>query len=473
MVNNLFIAVDLSLLILLLISLISFLIKNKKNLSREGTLYLYKTSWGIDLINKIGKKYKNILGFLSYISVIVGYLLMIAIVYLLGSQTFQYLTNPAIVQAIKAPPIAPLIPYFPQLFGLDGLFPPFYAIYFIISILIVATMHEFSHGVFARKWGVKIKSTGFAFFKFFPVFFGAFVEQDDKQLVRKSKFKQMSILSAGVFANVLTAIFFLIVLAIFFSLVFVPSGIVFNDYSYSIVPVAGITAVNNVSLSNPAADEIILLMKNNSINEINAGEARYLGVKAFSNNKSLVALYDDAPALKNNLSSIILEINGKKISSLEVFREELSKYSPGKRITVKTKGENIKETEIVLGKNPANESLPFLGVVVPTSSKSNGILRNISALLFFKNSSTYYESNIGVAGEFIYYLLWWIFLINILVGLFNMLPLGILDGGRFFYLTILGIAKNEKIAKKIHFLVTSLIFMMFLLMMIRWVFSLF
>lgn len=471
--NNIFIIIDISVLVLLLIFLVSFLIKHKKNLSKDGTLYLYKTSWGIKLINNIGNKYKKTLSFLSYLSIFIGYLLMIGILYLLISQTIQYFTNPAIVQMIKAPPIAPLIPYFPQIFGLSDFFPPFYAIYFIISILIVATIHEFSHGVFAKRWGVKIKSTGFAFFKFFPVFFGAFVEQNDKQMIKKSKFQQMSILSAGVFANVLTAILFLVILGIFFSLVFVPSGIVFNDYSYSIVPVASITMINNISLSNPNAEKITSLIENNSFNEIIAEETKYLGIKGFSSDNSYVALYDDSPAINSKIDKIILKINGKTVTNIDLFREELAKYSPGEEITVTTKGEKIEEKKIILGKNPSNESLPYLGVVMPASSNSKKLLYSISVLLFFKNSNTYYESNIGSAGEFLYYLIWWIFLINLLVGLFNMLPLGILDGGRFFYLTVLGITGNEKITKGIQKFITYLILLIFIALMVRWTWNLF
>ncbi len=473
MINTFFMIIDISILAVLLGLLIFFLVKNKKNLSKDGVLYLYKTSWGLKLIDKIGNKYKKTLGVLSYISVFTGYVLMALILYLLGSQTFQYLTNPAIVELIKAPPIAPLIPYFPQIFGFGDLFPPFYAVYFIISILIVATIHEFSHGVFAKRWGVKIKSTGFAFFKFFPAFFGAFVEQDDKQLTKKSKFKQMSILSAGVFANILTAILFLILLGLFFSAAFVPAGVAFSGYSYSIVPTNSITMINNISLSNPGAEDILLLIKNDSLNEINVGEIMYVGIKGFSSNKSFVGLYDNAPAINFKLDAIILEINGEKITNTQIFRDELLKYSPGEKITIKTKGDEVREDEIILGKNPTNESLPFLGVLMTADQNSNGLGKRISTLLFFKNSNIYYESRIGAAGEFIYYLLWWVFLINILVGLFNMLPLGILDGGRFFYLTVWGIAKNEKIAKKIQGIMAYLIFFIFLVLMIRWAISLF
>ena len=93
-------------------------------------------------------------------------------------------------------------------------------IYFVLAILIVATVHEFSHGIFARRWGVRIKSTGFAFLKYFPAILGAFVEQDDKDMNEKTKFQQMSILSAGTFANVITSIILFIVLIYISALLF-------------------------------------------------------------------------------------------------------------------------------------------------------------------------------------------------------------------------------------------------------------
>ncbi len=42
------------------------------------------------------------------------------------------------------------------------------------------------------------------------------------------------------------------------------------------------------------------------------------------------------------------------------------------------------------------------------------------------------------------------------IALVNMLPVGIFDGGRFFYLTILAITKKEKIAKKAFSIITYL-----------------
>jgi membrane-associated protease RseP (regulator of RpoE activity) len=46
-----------------------------------------------------------------------------------------------------------------------------------------------------------------------------------------------------------------------------------------------------------------------------------------------------------------------------------------------------------------------------------------------------------------------------------MLPVGIFDGGRFFYLTVLGITKNKKIAKQsFAFLTYFFLFILFVLM---------
>ena len=59
-------------------------------------------------------------------------------------------------------------------------------------------------------------------------------------------------------------------------------------------------------------------------------------------------------------------------------------------------------------------------------------------------------------------------IINLLVALFNMLPLGILDGGRFFYLTVWGITRSEKVGKKAYSLMTWILLASLALLMVRW-----
>ena len=154
---------DIILLILFVLFASFFLYLKRNNLKKEGILLLYRTKWGIKLINSVGRKYQRTLKALSYAAIFIGYILMIMIIYLIVDSVYLYFTS-SIAETIKAPPITPLIPYFPQIFGLQSFFPPFYFIYFITSILIVATVHEFSHGIFAKRYGIRIKSTGFACF---------------------------------------------------------------------------------------------------------------------------------------------------------------------------------------------------------------------------------------------------------------------------------------------------------------------
>ena len=154
---------DIAFLVLFVVFVSIFLYRNKKNLQRQGLLYLYRAEWGIKLINKVGKKYKKTLDFLSYVSIGVGYLLMIGMLYLVGKIIYIYVAFPNIVRAIKIPPITPLIPYLPQIFKLDFL-PPLYFTYWIVIIAIIAITHEFAHGIFAALNKVRIKKTGFGFF---------------------------------------------------------------------------------------------------------------------------------------------------------------------------------------------------------------------------------------------------------------------------------------------------------------------
>jgi membrane-associated protease RseP (regulator of RpoE activity) len=356
------------------------------------------------------------------------------------------------------------------MFKLDYL-PPFYFTYWIITLAIISITHEFSHGIFMKRYGIRIKSTGFGFL---GPFLAAFVEQDEKQMKKKGKFEQIAVLSAGTFANVLTAILFLVVLWIFFANAFVPSGIVFDTYSYSLVGIQGVSSVNNIILNNATYEKMIALMNNDSLNEIKTKNNTYFITKAdFAEQKGYdyIVLYDDSPALKNELTGAITEFNGVKINNKSILETELKKYSPGDKITITTKTANeTKKYEIILEGRPENKSVAWLGIGF-LESKSNGIIGKIySTLSYFKEKGVYYEPRYEIY-SFIYDLLWWIILISLSVALVNMLPVGIFDGGMVFYLTLLGITKNEKISKKIFSIITYLFLFLLLVLMILWAFS--
>ena len=58
-----FIMYDIALLVIFVVFIAIFLYRRKKNLRKEGLLFLYRTSWGIKLINRVGDKFKHTLNF--------------------------------------------------------------------------------------------------------------------------------------------------------------------------------------------------------------------------------------------------------------------------------------------------------------------------------------------------------------------------------------------------------------------------
>ncbi len=460
-----FLLYDLSFLILSTLAVVIFLYVKRKNLKRDGPMYLYRTSIGLEVIDYIGKKYKKTLNFLSYIVVSVGYLLMIAAFYLLFQLVYIF-TKPELVKAIKVPPLMPLIPYLPELFKIDYL-PPFYFTYWIIAIALVAICHEGFHGIFARFYNVKIKSTGFGFLGPFLAFF---VEQDDKQLRKTKPFSQMVVLAAGVFANVLLAILFFFLMVSFFNCNYTASGAMFNDYTYSIVPLS-IFANATITNENIAVDGI-------DLTKIYLDNKSYFAPEAFkeanASEDTWIKIYQNQPAIRSSLRGAIISINGKPIKITEDIRPELDLHNPGEKITLQTKVENssILNYELILGADYENETRAVLGIATLQASSAGfrGFLYRL--INSFKDPNAYYEPNSEFA-VFIYNLLWWIFLINFSVAVANMIPLSIFDGGRFFYLAILLATKKEKIAEKAFKWVAKLLLWTLVLLMVLWVWGIF
>jgi membrane-associated protease RseP (regulator of RpoE activity) len=54
------------------------------------------------------------------------------------------------------------------------------------------------------------------------------------------------------------------------------------------------------------------------------------------------------------------------------------------------------------------------------------------------------------------------------VALVNMLPVGLFDGGKFFYLTIFGLTKSEKIAKRAFKISTKVFLLILVLLVVFW-----
>ena len=469
--NMNFIIYDVVFMILFTLFIIIFINQRKKNLKKQGWIYLYQTKLGLKFIDSAAKKWKAFLGPMQYVTIFVSYILMISIVFLMFYSVYIYVKYPEITQAIKAPPVVPLIPYFPDLFNLESIFPPFYFTYFLVSLIIVAVVHEGAHGVFARFNKIKIHSTGFAFLG--PIL-GAFVEQDEKQMNKAPKLAQLSILSAGVFANIIFAAIFLFLIWSLFVVFFSPLGLNFNDYANDIVKLDSIKLDNNISLTLenlPETSENLIPIFLNS--------KKYFAHKEILKNSlerkaEYIKIYQDSPAFNSKLSGTLLKIDNYDIKSYDDLRSVLLSYKAGDNIVIETsKEKEIKKYNITLSSNEKGQ--PFIGISVspPKASSIYTLIYNITPKIKNHATGIEYKSIFGDFGIFIFHMLWWIMMINFFVALFNMLPLGILDGGRFFMLTIAAITNNEKTGDKAFKFVGWIILALFIILMLKWFISLF
>ncbi len=349
-------------LVFILIMVI-FLFLNRKKIEVQKILFpllyfvMYRTRLGLDWMDRIAKRVPRTLHFIGIISIIAGFLGMGLITYELTASTLKLFLTP------EAPPsVKPVLP-----FEAKGVFfVPF--IYWITAIFLIAAVHEFAHGVMARVYKLNVKSSGFAFLGIiFPVIPAAFVEPDEKKIVKKTTSEQLAIFSAGAFANV-----------IFAGLVFLIIAFAINPVASKMIDLTGVK-VTSITKESPA-----------DIGGITAGE-------------------------------LITRINDMPVTTLENFTTTLKKTSPGTRLRIVT---NQTSHVLIVGASEKDASKPYLGVMVAQGTKPNDS--------FIKR----YGENTTAFLRWFFGLLYWLFLLNLGIGLFNLVPIGPIDGGRMLHLVL-------------------------------------
>jgi len=463
-----FVIYDLVFLVVFSLAVVVFLYIRRRNLQRQGLLYLYRTKIGIKFIEWTGNKFPKTLKALQYFVVASGHILMISMTYLIVRFSYFYITSDVAAKALKVPVIVPLVPYLPDIFNIDFL-PPFYFTYWIIIIAIIAIPHEFAHGIFASLNKIKIHSTGFGFL---GPFLAAFVEPDEKQMEKTSKFTQLSVLASGTFANVLFTVIFGIIFWLFFVSAFTPAGVMFQSYATVRAPISAIDKINGTLVNSPTEISGLLDLNESFVKFEIANTSLFaslaqLKTLAEEGGDKDVTLILDSPAFRAKLAGAISEINGEKITSLDDLIKVINSNSPGDNVTIKTILSSREEKEYVI--QLANFSgRPFLGIGVPNTERE-GLLGWIYKLITkIKDPFVYYQSGLGDFGWFIYNLLWWTVLVSLSVALVNMLPVGIFDGGRFFFLTVWGITGSKKAGEVAYKISTYIILLIIAVLMVKY-----
>ncbi len=299
-----------------------------------------------------------------------------------------------------------------------------------IGLVITIIIHEAGHGIVARVYNTKVESTGIVLFLGIPI--GAFVNIQQDEL-NKTTFKQKSaILTAGPLNNMVIA-------GISFALLFVL-----------------ITSLNPIS--NIQGDETgitVLAIGENSL-------AKSIGLS------------------KN---SIITFINAEPIEDVQELRKIL-RDNLGTTIQMKWISEDKKEQNKSF-ELPASipENKGVLGVTLTDAFIDPGLVLDNYKNLFLTNPlailmpptlqqnlvpysdsmSSHYTSTIfGPTFPIIANFLFWIWFINFNVGIFNALPITMLDGGQW-YGTLLEnkIKTNSKIKP---FTILSIVFIIIVIL---------
>jgi len=157
---------------------------------------MYKSRWMKNVLDRISKSRQVFWKTLASIGIVLAFGMMIFSIYLLANNLVRFF-----IPAGEAAPVVPILP---------GITLPLYWLpYFFAAATIIILTHEFAHGIAAGIEKVPIKSAGIMGAL---VFFGGFVEPDEKKLEKASKSSKLRIIAAGSSTNLVAYLLVILLL---------------------------------------------------------------------------------------------------------------------------------------------------------------------------------------------------------------------------------------------------------------------
>ena len=248
--------------------------------------------------------------------------------------------------------------------------------YFLLSIPIVLVVHEGAHGIVGVMEKIGIKTGGFAIF---IAMFAGFVEPDEEQFSKAKKISRLRLIGAGPTSNVIFA--------------FALGAILFTNPMFAMVVPEPFLS----SFYEEAEDGVLVLSL------IDGGGAQQAGIQE---------------------NDVIIKINDVNIASaIDLQKNPLE---PGEMVdvTILRDGSEVIFPVTIM----ASPDDPERGLI--------GIMRNDQPPKPIYNFVDWgLDTPMGF--QFSMFLLW-LWMISFFIGIINMLPLPILDGGKFIHTIIDG-----------------------------------
>lgn len=400
---NLLSIINWSSLIIFYALLILFFYSRKKDLVIQWyVFFIYRTQKGLDFVRKIAVKFNKFWKIYGYVSIPVGFIFMIFILGTLIS---------AVVTLIKAPSAAVPAAGIVLPWATTGTHGPIITVtiwYFVLAIAITVLVHEGAHAVVAAAHKIKLKSAGVGMFALIPF---AFVEPDESAVEKTKTSKQLSVFAAAPFTNIILATL-IGSLALFAVIPAIASNTQING-----LEITAISELLPAGASELAVGDIVMQVDNTSFADVAAERA--------------IAISPDYEAA--------VRMPYEKYECLET--------EPGQEVKILTAdGKEVSLTTVASEKDSVKGimGLSFGHVVEPKSG--SGL-------------------KIGFLG-IVYAALAWIAIFNFGIGLFNLLPLGPLDGGRIVKTSLEKIFKKRKIVGMKLFALISILTLFTLLLSI-------
>ncbi len=434
----------------------------KSVLEPYGPCIMIRTKAGIRLIDRLGR-YKRFWHVCGYASRIITVLLM---AYIVGIIILDLILLPAAIgkggmgieYALAIPGLNPMLPI----------------VYGWIGLIVAMVMHELSHGMQSRANDIPVDSTGLLY-AVVPV--GAFVEPNEEEIEKASRGARMDLYAAGITMNFIIAV---ITFILMFSMA---AGTLHSDYDdspaiygytsgspfieYDIPTTSVILEIDGVSITT--TDQLYEHVDSKGYATDYTIKYRYkddIQTKTVTLGTYVNGVIKGSPASDIGLEAgdFIIKLGDQIIGSPTSMTDYLSKTHPGDVVSItyydKSAGTNV-DTTITLGDNGGKgyvgitTTLSGVSLTTPSIVLNSGInpYYGRDGLSGYVNGTIGYLANAfngfspipestqwwyhsSFASDDVFWVLmslvYWIFWLNIVLGVTNALPAVPFDGGFLF-----------------------------------------